>query len=645
MNFNHPTVASSTLLQTSSPRAWISSASYIIFIHISENIMRLFFLLVALVVQPSLCQRHEPVRPVESNYRPNKVHQQPSYRQHRKGDHEEKTKGNFSESFREFGQDKDGTREQEDSFWQDERTSTAVATIFRRTKPRGLIHGVWKASQSTAIGFFVGMTCLITFPSTSLILAGLSFKPMILSTVFGALVGSSAVGIGIWNGLHHFCWGLIQTPKAIQSWWTGSVWNPDDGNWEIYNLLRHKHELLQQQEEQYLNTADTDSRNYYQLLEVPISATEAEIKRAYHQKAKKWHPDKNPGAKEAEMFLRLHTAYQTLSDDSQRKIYDEGGEQDGAVPMDPGVFFSVLYDSFSLKSYTGELALATWATQMLKLGIFANGNDDDPQRNLEKLIHLVADMQRKEQKRQVDVALHLRDSVEPYTSGQLSEAAFREWCHNQALLMMKQGMFHDQRILLVLGNALELSAHQFRVLSRPFGWPRGVFLWTRRFFDTLSNKLQFYRGMFWIVKYSFRYMETLKNDGFGADARLMQEDQILLVLLKRLWNYNVLDIQSTIDGSCWKLFRDSAASRHERILRARAVGILGEEFLKVAKDDGWSANFTKEEHLLLTESLVRVEVALVMAQDKVSHSSRIRRNKLLYLTTLTLYSTTLHSMM
>jgi hypothetical protein len=603
--------------------------------------MRLFFLLVALVVKPSLCQRRQPVRPVESNYRPNKVHQQHSYQQHREGDHEEETKDNFSDSFREFGQEKDGTREQEDSFWQDERTSTAVATIFRRTKPRGLIHGVWKASQSTAIGFLVGMTCLITFPSTSLILAGLSLKPMILSTVLGTLMGLSAVGFGIWNGLHHFYWGLIQTPKSIQSWWTGSVWNPEDGTWEIYDLLRHKHELLQQQEEQYLNAADTDSRNYYQLLEVTISATKAEIKRAYHQKAKKWHPDKNPGTKKAEMFLRLHTAYQTLSDDSKRIIYDEVGEQDAAVPMDPRVFFSVLYDSFSLKSYTGELALATWATQILNLGMFANGNDDDPQRNFQKLIHLVADMQRKDQKRQVDIAVHLRDSVEPYTSGQLSEAAFREWCHNQALLIMKHGMFHDQMILLVLGNALELSAHQFRGLNRPFGWPRGVLLWTRRSLHTLSNKLQFYRGMFWIVKYSFRYMETFKTGGFESEARLMQDDQILPVLLKLLWNYNVLDIQSTMDGSCWKLFRDSAASGHERFLRARAVGILGEEFLKVAKDDGLSATITKQERLLMKDPLVRVEIALAMAQDKVSHSS-IRRDKLLLIPTLTPYSTTLN---
>lgn len=581
--------------------------------------MRLLFLLVALLVQPSLCQRHRPVRKIESHYRQERV--QNPYRRTDEGGSEKETKDNFSENF--SGDEQGGGEGEEDySFWQDDKTSTAISTIFKRTKPRGLIHGAWKASQSTTIGFLVGMTCLVTFPSTSLILAGFSIKPLMLSAILGSLTGLGAVGFGIWNSLHHCYWGIMQTPKSIQSWWTGSVWNPDDGNWEIYDLLRHKQNLLQQHQQQYLDGNDYDPGNYYQLLEIPVSASKSEIKRAYHQKAKKWHPDKNPDVDKAEMFLQLHAAYLTLSDDSKRTIYDEVGEQGAAIPVDPRVFFSILYDSFSLKPYTGELAVSTWASKFVNLGIFANGNDDDPQRNFQKLIQLVADIQRKDQQRQVDIAFHLRQSIEPYTSGQISETAFREWCHNHALFLTEQGMFDDHQMLSALGQALESSAHHFRGIQRPFGWPRGVFLWTRKSLGTLSNKLQFYRGIFWIVKFLFRYMEVFKKDGLGTTSGWIQDNEILPVILKLLWSYNMLDVQSTVDGSCWKLFQDSGVSRQERSSRARAVEILGEEFLKVAKGiETLAAETSNEKRLLMNDPLVRVEIALAMAQDKVSQSS------------------------
>lgn len=67
-------------------------------------------------------------------------------------------------------------------------------------------------------------------------------------------------------------------------------------------------------------------RDYYQVLGVAKNATEAEIKKAYRRLAMKFHPDRNPGDKEAEeKFKEAKEAYEVLSDAQKRGIYDQYG--------------------------------------------------------------------------------------------------------------------------------------------------------------------------------------------------------------------------------------------------------------------------------------------------------------------------------
>ena len=62
---------------------------------------------------------------------------------------------------------------------------------------------------------------------------------------------------------------------------------------------------------------------YYDLLEIPVTADENEIKKAYRRLAVKYHPDKNPGDKTAEeKFKKIAQAYDVLSDPEKRKLYD-----------------------------------------------------------------------------------------------------------------------------------------------------------------------------------------------------------------------------------------------------------------------------------------------------------------------------------
>lgn len=63
--------------------------------------------------------------------------------------------------------------------------------------------------------------------------------------------------------------------------------------------------------------------NYYVILGISLRATAEEIKAAYKQKAKQYHPDKNPGSAWAEeQFKKVSEAYQTLSDPYKKDLYD-----------------------------------------------------------------------------------------------------------------------------------------------------------------------------------------------------------------------------------------------------------------------------------------------------------------------------------
>jgi len=88
-------------------------------------------------------------------------------------------------------------------------------------------------------------------------------------------------------------------------------------------------------------------RDYYEILGLSKNATAAEIKKAYRQMAIKYHPDKNPGNKQAEEnFKEAAEAYEVLSDQNKRARYDQyghagmgnggmgGGFADGGMTMD-----------------------------------------------------------------------------------------------------------------------------------------------------------------------------------------------------------------------------------------------------------------------------------------------------------------------
>ena len=100
-----------------------------------------------------------------------------------------------------------------------------------------------------------------------------------------------------------------------------------------------------------------DKRDYYEVLGLQKGASEDEIKKAYRNMAKKYHPDLNPGDQEAEAkFKEVNEAYEVLSDSDKRARYDQfghagvdpnfGGGAGGGDPFQGGIDLGDIFDSF-----------------------------------------------------------------------------------------------------------------------------------------------------------------------------------------------------------------------------------------------------------------------------------------------------------
>ncbi len=101
----------------------------------------------------------------------------------------------------------------------------------------------------------------------------------------------------------------------------------------------------------YINIKMT--KFYYKVLDISETATDTEIKNAYKKLAKKWHPDKNlDNRKRAEqMFNIISEAYQILSNNESRKLYDQNININNKI-QDPFDLFDNIFQKTRLRRFS-----------------------------------------------------------------------------------------------------------------------------------------------------------------------------------------------------------------------------------------------------------------------------------------------------
>lgn len=84
-------------------------------------------------------------------------------------------------------------------------------------------------------------------------------------------------------------------------------------------------EYTEEQERITLDILSKNKHEFYEMLKVGKSASESDIKKAYRKLAIKLHPDKNRHPRASEAFKKINRAFEVLSDDSKRRIFDQLG--------------------------------------------------------------------------------------------------------------------------------------------------------------------------------------------------------------------------------------------------------------------------------------------------------------------------------
>jgi len=189
---------------------------------------------------------------------------------------------------------------------------------------------------------------------------------------------------GVCVGAYQVSRGVVNSAEAVSSSSKGMLWNQNTREWyyydmdkeleEIENLEREKNDHKQHNSSSSGPNRNVKDRKLYDLLGVQPNATPSEIKKAYYVKARKCHPDKNPGDPTAPAkFQELGQAYQLLANEQTRAAYDRDGlneSTDQSLQMqdiDPYVFFAVMFGSELVQPYIGELWLANKADTILTL--------------------------------------------------------------------------------------------------------------------------------------------------------------------------------------------------------------------------------------------------------------------------------------
>lgn len=368
---------------------------------------------------------------------------------------------------------------------------------------------------------------------------------------------------------------------------------------------------------------------YYDILDVEVTATEVELKKAYRKQAIKLHPDKNGNDPQAATkFQELGEAYGVLQNKELRALYDELGAEGmkdpkvaEAADIDPAEFFEMIFGGDTFEPWIGKLSMlddisktsdilqedeteediatgvsdltlsldnkGTAVTKPVSPGDVKKKRKGITAKQREQLVQLQEEQKKKKEERINELAKSLLTRIEKYQSVVKNAEAFQQYNRklDEELDDMKIESFGIQ-LLHQIGKIYVDQSTATIHSCKTFG--------VSKIYSSVKNKTGRMKSGIQILKTAIDAQVTaeefMKQQDLMekprdelTDEERFQQDQITKLITGKIlataWASTKFEVTGVLNKVCNKLLNDKSLSKKERIARSEAVQFLGNKML------------------------------------------------------------------